>query len=75
MPICTAFVLATTKAPKNRRSQVRGPALPEIGAARTIHPVDRVLSCTQGNEVIPKRANEHGLKTLIGAWLTKEKEK
>lgn len=40
MPICTAFVLATTKAPKNRRSQVRGPALPEIGAARTIHPVD-----------------------------------
>lgn len=29
----------------------------------------RTFSCTEGNEQIPKLAKEHGLKTLVGAWL------
>ena len=39
----------------------------------------RSFSCTEGNELIPKIAKKHGLKTLVGAWLgddpeTNEKE-
>ncbi len=29
----------------------------------------RSFSCIEGNEHIPKIAKEHGLKTLVGAWL------
>lgn len=29
----------------------------------------RSFSCTDGNELISKIAKEHGLKTLVGAWL------
>ncbi len=29
----------------------------------------RSFSCTDGNENIPRIAHEHGLKTLVGAWL------
>jgi len=29
----------------------------------------RSFSCTEGNELIPIIAKEHGLKTLVGAWL------
>jgi exo-beta-1,3-glucanase (GH17 family) len=29
----------------------------------------RSFSCTDGNELIPRIAKEHGLKTLVGAWL------
>ncbi len=29
----------------------------------------RTFSCTDGNEQIPILAKEHGLKTLVGAWL------
>ncbi|WP_430467395.1 glycosyl hydrolase family 17 protein [Winogradskyella ouciana] len=29
----------------------------------------RSFSCTEGNEMIPKIAKEHGIKTLVGAWL------
>ncbi|XOV93546.1 MAG: glycosyl hydrolase family 17 protein [Bacteroidota bacterium] len=32
----------------------------------------RSFSCTEGNELIPKIAHEHGIKTLVGAWLGKD---
>ncbi len=35
----------------------------------------RSFSCTDGNENIPKIAHEHGLKTLVGAWLGTDEEK
>ncbi|MFP2996999.1 glycosyl hydrolase family 17 protein [Spongiivirga sp. MCCC 1A20706] len=34
----------------------------------------RSFSCTEGNELIPKIAKEHGLKTMVGAWLSDEDE-
>ncbi len=34
----------------------------------------RSFSCTEGNEMIPEIAHEYGLKTLVGAWLGKDKE-
>jgi glucan 1,3-beta-glucosidase len=33
----------------------------------------RSFSCTDGNEMIPRIAKENGLKTLVGAWLGKDK--
>ena len=33
----------------------------------------RSFSCTDGNEYIPKMAKEKGLKTMVGAWLGKDK--
>ena len=33
----------------------------------------RSFSCIEGNELIPKIAKEYGLKTLVGAWLGKNK--
>jgi exo-beta-1,3-glucanase (GH17 family) len=35
----------------------------------------RSFSCLEGNEFIPKIAKEMGLKTLVGAWLGKDKDK
>jgi glucan 1,3-beta-glucosidase len=35
----------------------------------------RSFSCIEGNELIPKVAKEMGLKTLVGAWLGREKDK
>ncbi|OQY04703.1 MAG: glycosyl hydrolase [Bacteroidetes bacterium 4572_117] len=35
----------------------------------------RSFSCTDGNETIPRIAHEHGLKTLAGAWLGRDKNK
>lgn len=35
----------------------------------------RSFSCTEGNELIPVIAKEYGIKTLVGAWLGKDKEK
>jgi len=29
----------------------------------------RSFSCTEGNELIPKIAHVHGLKTMVGAWI------
>ncbi|MCU0358748.1 MAG: MFS transporter, partial [Cyclobacteriaceae bacterium] len=29
----------------------------------------RSFSCTEGNEHIPKAARDHGLKTMVGAWI------
>ena len=33
----------------------------------------RTFSCTDGNELIPRIAHECGIKTLVGAWLGKDK--
>jgi len=35
----------------------------------------RTFSCTDGNELIPVIAKENGLKTMVGAWLSDDKEK
>lgn len=35
----------------------------------------RSFSCTEGNEQIPMVAKEMGLKTMVGAWLSDDKEK
>lgn len=34
----------------------------------------RSFSCTEGNELIPGIAKEYGLKTMVGAWLSDDKE-
>jgi len=35
----------------------------------------RTFSCTEGNELIPVIAKANGLKTMVGAWLSEDKEK
>ena len=35
----------------------------------------RTFSCTEGNELIPEMAKEKGLKTLVGAWISDDKER
>lgn len=35
----------------------------------------RSFSCTDGNEFIPKVARKKGLKTMVGAWIGKDKTK
>lgn len=35
----------------------------------------RSFSCIDGNELIPHIAHKYGIKTLVGAWLGKDKEK
>jgi len=35
----------------------------------------RTFSTTEGNELIPAIACEHGLRTMVGAWLGNDKEK
>jgi glucan 1,3-beta-glucosidase len=34
----------------------------------------RSFSCVEGNEHIPRIANQHGIKTLVGAWLSDDLE-
>lgn len=34
----------------------------------------RTFSCTDGNELIPKIAKENGLKVMVGAWLSDNKD-
>lgn len=34
----------------------------------------RSFSCVEGNELIPQVARKYGLKTLVGAWLGKDKD-
>ena len=34
----------------------------------------RSFSCIEGNEHVPRLAHKHGLKTLVGAWLSNDKE-
>lgn len=35
----------------------------------------RSFSCIEGNEFVPKMAHKHGLKTMVGAWLSNDLEK
>ncbi|MFN9506238.1 MAG: MFS transporter [Rubrivivax sp.] len=35
----------------------------------------RSFSCTEGHDMIPKLARERGLKTLVGAWISHDKER
>lgn len=35
----------------------------------------RSFSCTEGNEIIPRVAKELGMRTLVGAWLSDDREK
>jgi GPH family glycoside/pentoside/hexuronide:cation symporter len=35
----------------------------------------RSFSCTEGNEFIPKIARENGLKTIAGAWISRDRAK
>jgi len=35
----------------------------------------RSFSCTEGNELIPRIAHEKGLKTMVGAWISEDKER
>jgi glucan 1,3-beta-glucosidase len=35
----------------------------------------RSFSCIEGNELIPRIAKEHGIKTMVGAWLGDDFEK
>jgi len=35
----------------------------------------RSFSCTYGNELIPEIAHKKGLKTMVGAWLSNDKER
>ena len=35
----------------------------------------RSFSCTEGNELIPKIAHDKGLKTMVGAWISDDKER
>lgn len=35
----------------------------------------RSFSCTEGNELIPAIAHEKGLKTLVGVWISNDKER
>lgn len=39
---------------------------PYVGAIRS-------FSCIEGNEFVPMMAKKHGLKTLVGAWLSDDK--
>jgi exo-beta-1,3-glucanase (GH17 family) len=35
----------------------------------------RSFSCIEGNEFVPQLAHKHGLKTMVGAWLSSDLEK
>ncbi|MEO1417389.1 MAG: MFS transporter [Bacteroidota bacterium] len=35
----------------------------------------RSFSCTEGNELIPRIAREKGLNTMVGAWLSNDRER
>ncbi|MEZ4684617.1 MAG: MFS transporter [Bacteroidia bacterium] len=35
----------------------------------------RSFSCTEGNELIPRIAHDKGLKTMVGAWISGDKER
>jgi GPH family glycoside/pentoside/hexuronide:cation symporter len=35
----------------------------------------RTFACTEGNELIPKIAKEKGLKTMVGAWISNDRQR
>jgi len=46
-----------------------------IGTIKPFTSWIRTFSCTDGIELVPKIANENGLKVMAGAWLGEDKEK
>jgi GPH family glycoside/pentoside/hexuronide:cation symporter len=35
----------------------------------------RTFSCTEGNELIPEIAHQKGIKTIVGAWISNDRER
>jgi GPH family glycoside/pentoside/hexuronide:cation symporter len=35
----------------------------------------RSFACTEGHELIPRRAREQGLKTMVGAWISHDRDR
>ena len=35
----------------------------------------RSFACTEGHEMIPRLAREHGLKTMVGAWISQDRDR
>jgi len=35
----------------------------------------RSFACTEGHELIPRRARERGLKTMVGAWISHDRDR
>jgi glycoside/pentoside/hexuronide:cation symporter, GPH family len=35
----------------------------------------RSFACTEGHDLIPRWAHEHGLKTMVGAWISADRER
>lgn len=35
----------------------------------------RSFACTEGHEMIPRLAREHGLKTMVGAWISADRDR
>jgi GPH family glycoside/pentoside/hexuronide:cation symporter len=54
-----------TQSQINRRLDIIGPHTKWI----------RTFSCLEGNEFIPQIAHQKGLKTLVGAWISADKER
>jgi exo-beta-1,3-glucanase (GH17 family) len=71
-----AFALACTKTVKEP-----GDTITEAQVERRIKILKpyskwiRSFSCIEGNEHIPRLAHKHGLKTMVGAWLSDDDEK
>jgi GPH family glycoside/pentoside/hexuronide:cation symporter len=39
------------------------------------HPLGAVFACTEGHEAIPRLARTKGLKTMVGAWISHDRER
>jgi GPH family glycoside/pentoside/hexuronide:cation symporter len=63
------------------RGQGAGDVLPPSQVRRRVALVAphtrwlRSFSCTEGHELIPSLAREHGLKTMVGAWISADRER
>jgi GPH family glycoside/pentoside/hexuronide:cation symporter len=63
------------------RGQGAGDVLPPSQVRRRVALVAphtrwlRSFSCTEGHELIPSIAREHGLKTMVGAWISADRER
>lgn len=61
--------------------QNAGDTLSEIQIRRRLEIISphtkwiRSFSCTEGNELIPQIAHQKGLQTLVGAWISNDKER
>jgi glycoside/pentoside/hexuronide:cation symporter, GPH family len=63
------------------QGQGAGEALSEAQVGRRIEIIAphtrwlRSFACTEGHELIPKLARERGLKTMVGAWISHDRER